>query len=80
MFWLWLIFALLFIAIGSYVSGRLDIDVDEKLGIFWMVFIGSLLWPLVLTAVIITGPFFGLFWLGDRKREKLKKEKSAENK
>jgi chromate transport protein ChrA len=80
MFWLWLIFALLFIAIGSYVSGRLDIDVDEKLGIFWMVFIGSLLWPLVLTAVIIIGPFFGLFWLGDRKREKLKKEKSAENK
>jgi hypothetical protein len=34
----------------------------------------------VLTAAIIAGPFFGLFWLGDRKREKLKKEKSAENK
>jgi chromate transport protein ChrA len=80
MFWLWLIVAIVFIAIGSYVNGRLDIDVDEKLGIFWMVFIGSLLWPLVLTAVIIIGPFFGLFWLGDRKREKLEKEKSTDNK
>lgn len=80
MFWLWLIIAILCIAIGSYVSGRLDIDVDEKLGIFWFIFIGSLAWPLVLTAVIIIGPFFGLFWLGDRKREKLKKEKSTDNK
>jgi chromate transport protein ChrA len=80
MFWLWLIFAILFIAVGSYIIGRLDIDVDEKLGIFWATFIGSLLWPLVLTAVIIVGPFFGLFWLGDRKRQKLEKEKSTDNK
>jgi hypothetical protein len=72
MFWSWLIFAILFIAVGSYVVGTLDIHVDEKLGIFWAVFIGSLLWPLVLTAVIIIGPFFGLFWLGDRAREKKK--------
>jgi hypothetical protein len=80
MFGLWLIFAILFVAIGSYVIGRLDMDLDDKIGLFWALFIGSLMWPVVLAAVIIIGPFFGLFWLGDRKREKLKKEKSADNK
>jgi hypothetical protein len=33
----------------------------------------SLTWPLSL-------PLIGLFWLGHRKREKLKKEKSTDNK
>jgi chromate transport protein ChrA len=80
MFWLWLIVAILLIAVGSYVIGTLDTDIDSKFGIFWAVFIGSLAWPVVLTAVIIIGPFFGLFWLGDRKREKLEKEKSTDNK
>jgi hypothetical protein len=32
----------------------------------------------VLTAVIIAGPFVGLFWLGDRKRQKL--EEAAKDK
>ena len=80
MFLLWLIVAILFIAVGSYVIGALDTDIDSKFGIFWAVFIGSLAWPLVPTAVIIAGPFFGLFWLGDRKRQKLEKEKSTDNK
>jgi hypothetical protein len=74
MFWLWLIVAILFIAVGSYVVGTLDTDIDSKFGIFWVTFIGSLTWPVVLAAVIIIGPFFGLFWLGDRKREKLKNQ------
>ncbi len=72
MFWLWLIVAILLIAGGMYVLGVLDWDEDDKLGLFWTIFIGSLLWPLVLIAAVIVGPFAGLFWLGDRKRKKAK--------
>ena len=72
MFWLWLIVAILLIAGGMYVLGVLDWDEDEKLGLFWTIFVGSLAWPLVLIAAVIIGPFAGLFWLGDRKRKKAK--------
>lgn len=68
MFTLWLIVAVLFIAVGMYVLGTLDWNEDEKLGLFWAIFFASLLWPLVLCVVIVAGPFAGLFWLGDRKR------------
>jgi chromate transport protein ChrA len=76
--WLWLIVAILFIAVGIYVLGTLDWDDGEKLGLFWAIFFGSLLWPFVLALAIVAGPFAGLFWLGDRKRRK--KEKSTKNK
>ena len=69
MFWLWLIVAILLIAGGMYVLGVLDWDEDDKLGLFWTIFLGSLAWPLVLIAAVIIGPFAGLFWLGDRKRK-----------
>jgi hypothetical protein len=71
MFWLWLIIAIVLMAVGSYVIGAID-GPDDRVGLFWIVFIVSLLWPFVLAAVIITGPFFGLFWLGDRARGKKK--------
>ena len=83
MFWLWLIVAILCIAISSYVVGRLDSDhwdADEKIGLFWSIFFGALLWPAVLLAVMVVGPFWGLFWLGNRKREKLKEKESTMNK
>jgi chromate transport protein ChrA len=76
--WLWLIVAILLIAIGMYVLGTLDWDEDQKVGLFWAIFIGSLLWPLVLGIVVVAGPFAGLFWLGNRKRKQ--KEKSTTNK
>jgi len=79
MFWLWLIVAIVLFGISTYCIGRFDLDGDP-VGSLWLCFIGSLLWPLVLTAVVIGGPFVGLFWLGDRKREKLKEEESAKNK
>lgn len=81
MFWLWFIIAILLIAFGAYALGRWDTN-EDKVGLFWTIVIGSLLWPLVLTAVIIIGPFFGLFWLGDRRREKAKAaaKAAAENK
>lgn len=79
MFWLWLIVAILLIAVGSYNLGRNDYDGDV-VGIFWIIFIASLLWPAVLLAVMVVGPFWGLYWLGDRKRQKLEKEKSTDNK
>ena len=80
MFWLWLIVAITIISVGVYVLGVLDWDEDDKLGLFWAIFLGSLAWPLVLTAAVIIGPFAGLFWLGNRKREKLEKEESTTNK
>jgi chromate transport protein ChrA len=79
MFLLWLIVAILLIAVGSYNLGRNDYDGDV-VGIFWIIFIASLLWPAVLLAVMVVGPFWGLYWLGDRKRQKLEKEKSTDNK
>lgn len=79
MFWLWLIVAILLIAVGSYALGRNDYDVDV-VGMFWIIFIASLLWPAVLLAIMVVGPFLGLYWLGDRKRQKLEKEKSTDNK
>ena len=74
--WLWLIIAILLVAFGTYALGRWDTN-EDKVGLFWAIVIGSLLWPLVLAVVIIAGPFFGLFWLGDRAREK--KKAAADN-
>lgn len=76
MFWLWLIIAIVLMGVGAYIIGAID-GPDDRVGLFWVVSIGSLLWPLVLTAIIIFGPFYGLFWLGDRAREK---RKAAKNK
>ena len=73
MFWLWLIVTCVLIGVGSYVIGMID-GPDDRIGLFWVVFIGSWLWPLVLTAIIIFGPFYGLFWLGDRKRQQRRLE------
>lgn len=69
MFWLWLIGAAILFAISMFVLGYLD-DPDKA----WPAFIGSLLWPIVLTA----SPFVVFYYLGNRKR--LQKEKSTTNK
>ena len=70
MFWLWLIVAVVLFAVGSYCIGRFDIGDGEAAGPLWTCLLGSLLWPGVLTAIIIGVPFIGLFWLGERKRKK----------
>ena len=80
MFWLWLIVALLIIAIGSYRVGMLDWDEDQKLNLFWCIAIGSLVWPVVLALAIVIGPFFGLYWLGDRRRRQLEEAAKETNK
>ena len=72
MFWLWLIFAIVLFAVSTYCIGRFH--QEAPVGLLLVCFLGSLGWPLVLTAVIIGGPFVGLFWLGDRNRAKLKKQ------
>jgi uncharacterized membrane protein YfbV (UPF0208 family) len=79
--WFWLIIAIMFIAFGAYALGRWDTN-EDKVSLFWIIVIGSLLWPAVLALVIAIGPFFGLFWLGDRAREKKKAaaKAAAENK
>jgi ABC-type microcin C transport system permease subunit YejB len=73
---LWFIVAVVFFAIAVYTIGRSNEILDTERGSFLMMgFVGSFLWPIVLTVVIVGGPFFGLFWLGDRKRrEQLKKK------
>lgn len=80
MFWLWLIVALLIIAIGSYRVGMLDWDEDQKIGLFLYIAIGSLVWPLVLALAIVIGPFIGLYWLGDRRRRQLEEAAKETNK
>jgi hypothetical protein len=80
MWTLWLIVSALLFAISMYILGRLGGgNEDDKMIAFWIALFGSLLWPTVLAAVIIFGPFYGLFWLGDYHREK-RKEKSSANK
>lgn len=69
MFGLWVIVALLFMAVGVYILGTLDWNEDDKLGLFCAIFFVSLLWPGALLIVTVAGPFAGLFWLGDRKRK-----------
>ena len=70
MIWLWLIVAVVLFAVGSYCIGRFDIGDGEAAGPLWTCLLGSLLWPGVLAAVVIAGPFIGLFRLGERKRKK----------
>jgi hypothetical protein len=67
--WIWLIVAIILLAVGLYILGRFDFG-DDAFGLFWCVFLGSWLWPLVLTAIVIFGPFVGLYVLGVRQREK----------
>jgi hypothetical protein len=73
---LWLIGSVVFFAIAVYTIGRSDKIWDgERFGFLMFGFVGSLFWPGVLTVIIIVGPFFGLFWLGNRKRrEQLEKK------
>ena len=81
MFSIWLIVAIVLFAVSTYCIGRFDLDGGDPANLLWVCFLGSLLWPLVLIAVVIAGPFFGLFWLGDRRRRQLeKKEESSMNK
>jgi len=79
MFWLWFIVACICLAVGLYIVGRLEADEDSKIGLFWCIFLGSLIWPAVLAVVISFGPFVGFYWLGERQRKK-KKENSTKNK
>jgi multisubunit Na+/H+ antiporter MnhC subunit len=67
--WIWLIVAIILLAAGLYVFGRFDFG-DDTFGLFWCVILGSLLWPLVLTAIVIFGPFVGVYALGVRHRNK----------
>ena len=80
MFWLWLIVAVFLLGFYVYKLGVSNIDNDEKFGMFWILAFIAIGWPVVLVSVLIVGPFAGLFWLGHRKREKLKKEESTTNK
>lgn len=77
MWTLWLIVFMLLFAISMYIIGRLEGgNEDDKFTLSGTAFVGSLLWPIVLTAVIIFGPFIGMYLLGERHREKRKEKKA----
>lgn len=79
--WIWLIVTIALLAYGMYKLGLVDIDADDKVGGFWLIFIIAVFWPMALGLIIVFGPFVGLFWLGERKRQqRLEKEKSTKNK
>jgi hypothetical protein len=78
--WLWLIVTIVLFGVSTYCIGRFDLDGGDPVGLLLTSLFCSVCWPAVLAAAVVMGPFFGLFWLGDRKREKLKKEKSTTNK
>lgn len=77
--WLWFIIALIFLAVGLYALGRWETH-EDKGSIFGAIFLISMFWPIVLAAVIIFGPFVGLYFLGEYQREKKNKENSTKNK
>ena len=74
--WLWLIIAIIIFAVSMYLIGRYLADESEVGGFITAAVIGSLLWPVILVAVIVLGPFFGLFYMGAKRAEKAK-EKSG---
>lgn len=73
--WLWLIIAVIIFAVSMYLIGRYLADENEQGAIVFTAIVGSLLWPLLLAAAIVFGPFFGLYFLGTKRAEKAKKDK-----
>ena len=76
MFWLWLFIAIILFAVSMYLLGRYAADEPDANSLMWVASFGSILWPVVLTAAVIFGPFFGLYFLGTKRAEKAK-EKSG---
>lgn len=74
--WLWLIIAVIDFAVNMYLIGRYLADEHDVGGFITAAVIGSLLWPVILAAGIVFGPFFGLFYIGAKRGEKAK-EKSG---
>lgn len=69
MLWLYFIVALFIIGYSMYKLGLVDVSYDDKLGIAFAAFMVAILWPAALFFVIVFGPFYGLYLLGDRKRK-----------
>lgn len=76
MVWLWLIITVIIFAVSMYLIGRyLAVEQEEEGGFITAAVIGSLLWPVILAAGIVFGPFFGLFYIGAKRAEKAKEKK-----
>ena len=73
---LWLIITIIIFAVSMYLIGRYLADEPDANSFMWVAGFASILWPLVLTAAVIIGPFFGLFYVGAKRAEKAK-EKSG---
>lgn len=78
MTWLisWAIGAIILFAVFCYIAGRFaDADDGEALGgIFFVAFASSILWPIIITGLIVFGPFYGLYKYGAH-RSKIAAEK-----
>lgn len=79
MFYPWLIVAIVVFATLAYVIGRWNDIEQDTAGLLTTSFFVSIFWPVVLAAVVVFGPFVGLYAYGVRKRnieaEKLKAKK-----
>ena len=65
MFSIWLVIAIIIFAVSSYAIGRVsETDGDVVSGMFTAAFFGSLLWPLLVTLLIVVGPFYIPYKLG----------------
>lgn len=78
MFWLYLIVAVALFGFGMYKLGLVDLHDDEKFALFWVIGLIAIFWPIALGLIVVLGPFFGLFWLGDRKRKQREQDKKSD--
>jgi uncharacterized BrkB/YihY/UPF0761 family membrane protein len=68
---LWPIGTLILFAVFCYVLGRNldDKDRNDSAGLFFVAFMASLVWPLIIAFLIVFGPFYGLYQYGTHRRK-----------
>lgn len=74
-FYIWIIVSFLLFSVFSYMIGRETSTEEEKTGMFFVSFVASLLWPVLLALAIILGPFYLPYKLGQYHRDREKNQK-----
>lgn len=79
---IYLIVAALIVAYSFYYAGQWEKPdgwafFDDQAEVIKCGLASALFWPIILTFVIVVGPFAGFFYLGERKRKKINAEKAV---